>query len=43
MFGMCLSYVIGALVYVRDGKPWMAATLFLYAASILTLYMAGEH
>lgn len=41
MAGIGLGYGLAALAYVREGQPWMAATLLLYAVSIFTIYRAG--
>lgn len=41
MAGIGIGYVMAAVAYVREGQPWMASTLLLYAASIYTIYKAG--
>lgn len=39
--GVC--YTAAALSWwLVDGKPWMAATFFLYALTAVTLYLAGK-
>ena len=37
-----IGYGISAVSYFYHGKPWMGLTLFLYALTVGTLYMAGK-
>jgi hypothetical protein len=41
MFGAGIWYSLIALAAIFEGKPWLACTMFLYAASVGTLYMAA--
>lgn len=39
--GVC--YVVAAVAFLADGKPWTAATIFMYALCCVTIWMAGAH
>ncbi len=41
MCAASVCYLTATVGYVIDKQFWMAATLFFYALSILTVYMAG--
>lgn len=38
----CIAYAVAAAAWVYEGKPWMGLTFAFYAATIITLYMAGK-
>lgn len=42
MLASGLCYVASAIGWWVEGRPWMAATFGLYAATIGTLYLAGR-
>jgi len=37
-----VAYLGSTIGWLVEGKYWMAATFFLYALTIVTLYMAGK-
>jgi hypothetical protein len=41
MLGSSIWYVAIAVSAAIEGKPWLGGTMFLYALSIGTLYMAA--
>jgi hypothetical protein len=42
MTGAASCYLLATVGYVVEGRYWLAATLFFYAVTIGTLYMAGR-
>jgi hypothetical protein len=42
MWGACVCYTAAAAAFYYGGKPWMTLTMALYAASVITVWMAGD-
>lgn len=42
MVGSGACYLISAVGWLYDSKPWMAATFALYAITAVTIYLAGK-
>jgi hypothetical protein len=42
MWAAAVCYTTAATAYFIEGKPWMTATMALYAASVITVWMAGD-
>jgi hypothetical protein len=41
MWGACVCYLVAGGAYLHENQTWTAMTTLLYAASVITVWMAG--
>jgi hypothetical protein len=42
MWAAGICYLTAAAAYYHEGKVWIATTMLLYAASVITVWMGGN-